>query len=90
MSGKKQKVDTPRDGKAWCDTVNTAQPLPSIIGNMTLEGMRDADRGYRIGARGERIPVLPPVRSVIGEITAQQKEDQETAKREAIFRRMHR
>lgn len=86
---KKQKVDTPRDGKAWCDVVNDV-PLPPIVGKMTLEGLRDADRGYRINGKGEHIPVLPAVADRIGAIIVQQKEDKERLALEIICARMRR
>ena len=35
----------------------SAQPLPPpILQNLTLEGLRDHQRGYRINGQGERIP----------------------------------
>ena len=65
---KKQKLDTPRDGKAWADVVNKEPMPPTVADKMTLEGLRDAQRGYRIDGNGNRIPVDPPVRSGIGDI----------------------
>jgi len=54
----KQKVDTPRDGKAWADTVNT-QPLPpTMYHKLTLEGIRDVQRGFSYNSKGEK--VAPP------------------------------
>lgn len=87
---RKQKLDTPRTGKAWCDVVNKEPLPPSIIGRMTLEGIRDAQRGYRYDGQGNRIPVPQPVADPIGAIIAGQKEDRERAAREVIFARMRR
>lgn len=41
----RQKVDTPRTGRAWCDVVNKEAPPPAVWHKMTLEDQVKALKG---------------------------------------------